>query len=119
MLDEEGFELVGTGFRYETTNFVVKDFLAYGYNDISVVIKCTDSLKKARYLISYETGYRNNKGNPEISFKDLNSTNFEQIKNNYYWVDMNSENRDKIRLYKNLFFIAALVSLFLVVRKLF
>lgn len=41
-----------------------EDFLAYGYNDIYVVVKCTDSLNTINYLTSYETKYKSEKGNP-------------------------------------------------------
>lgn len=54
--DEDDFELVGIGFRYQKSSFTINNLLAYGYNDTSVVIKCTDSLKEIKYLISYPTG---------------------------------------------------------------
>ena len=65
LLDEDGFELVGIGFRYETTNFKIKDFLAYGYNDTFVLLKCTDSLNNIKYLTSYKTGYKSKKEIPK------------------------------------------------------
>jgi hypothetical protein len=119
LLDDDGFELVGSGFRYETTNFTVTDFLAYGYNDTSIIAKCTDSLKNIKYLISYKTGYISKKGNPEISFKDLSNSKFEQTKNNYQWVDVDKEKANNFRFMKFIFMIGALLSLFFIIQKLF
>jgi hypothetical protein len=53
LLDDDDYELVGGGFSYETTNFKIKDLLDYGYNDTSIVVKCTDSSNNVRYLMSY------------------------------------------------------------------
>ena len=53
LFDEDDFELVGIGFKYYASNFKIKDFLAYGYNDTSVVLKFTDSLNTIIYLTSY------------------------------------------------------------------
>jgi hypothetical protein len=117
--DEDGFELVGIGFRYRKSSFTIKNFLAYGYNDTSVIVKCTDSLNAVKYLISYETGYKSKKGNPEISFKDLSNGDFEQIKNNYKWIDIDEEKANTIRFMKFLFMLGAVLSLFFIVRKLF
>ncbi|MBC8643723.1 hypothetical protein H9W95_05735 [Flavobacterium lindanitolerans] len=86
--DEDDFELVGTGFRYQTINFEIKNLLAYGYNDTSVIVKCTDSLNTIRYLISFETGYTSKKGNPEISFKDLSINDFQKVKDKYNWFEI-------------------------------
>lgn len=119
LLDDDGFELVGIGFRYETTNFTIKGFIAYGYNDTSVIVICTDSLNNIKYLISYETGYKSKKGNPDISFKDLSNRDFEQVKNNYLWIDIYSEKGERIRLYRTWSFVGALLSLFFVIRNLF
>lgn len=119
LLDEDGFELVGKGFRYETTNFIIKDLLAYGYSDTSVIVKCTDSLNNIKYLTSYETGYKSKKGNLEISFEDLRNCDFVQIKNNYQWIDLDIEKRERISLYRTLFFVGAILSVFFLIRKLF
>ena len=117
--DEDDFELVGGGFRYETTNFTIKAFLAYGYNDTSVVVKCTDSLNTIKYLTSYETGYKSKKGNPEISFKDLSNTDFEQMKSRYQWSEVGKEKYYAISRNKFLSMIGALLSLILFVWRLF
>jgi hypothetical protein len=117
--DEDDFELVGSGFRYETTNFTIKAFLAYGYNDTSVVVKCTDSLNTIKYLTSYETGYKSKKGNPEISFKDLSNTDFEQMKSRYQWSEVGKEKYYAISRNKFLSMIGALLSLILFVWRLF
>lgn len=113
--DEDDFELVGSRFRYITTNFTIKDFVAYGYNDTSVVIKCTDSLNTIRYLISYETSYKSKKGNPEISFKDLNDSNFESVKDKYQWFEVDKETYYAIDRNKFLSMLGAFFSLFFVI----
>ena len=86
LLDDDGFEIVGTGFRHKKSSFKIKDFLGYGYNDTSVVLRCTDSLNNIRYLISYETGYKSNKGTPSVSFKDIEQGEVERVKDNYDWI---------------------------------
>lgn len=110
LLDEDDFELTGSGFRHRQSNFEIKDFLGYGYNDTSVIAKVTDSLNNIKYLASYETKYKNKKGNPEISFRDIDDTYFEQVKDNYQWVELDEEKAGKIRLYKTLSFVGAVVS---------
>lgn len=119
LLNEDKFELIGIGFKFYGSSFTIKDFLAYGYNDTSVVVKCTDSLNTIKYLISYETGYKSEKGNPEISFKDLSISDFEQIKDKYQWFEVDEEKANTIRFMKFLFIIGALTSLFFIVKKIF
>ena len=119
LLDEDGFELVGIRFRYVTTNFEIKDFLAYGYNDTSVLLKCTDSLNNIKYLTSYKTGYKSKKGNPEISFKDLSNSDFEQVKDKYQWVEINKEKGYAVDRNKFLSMLGAVFSLFFIIWRLF
>lgn len=119
LLDDDGFELVGSGFRYETTNFKINNFLGYGYNDNSVLVKCTDSLNNIKYLTSYETGYKSKKGNPEISFKDLSNKDFEQVKDKYQWFEIDEEKANTVRFMKFVFMIGALLSLFLLLKRLY
>ena len=117
--DADGFELVGIGFRYKQSSFTIKNFLAYGYNDTSVIAKVTDSLNNVKYLASYETKYKNQKGNPEISFKDLSNNDFEQVKDKYKWFEVNKEKGYAVDRNKFLFAIGALLSLFFIARNLF
>jgi hypothetical protein len=112
--DADDFELVGIGFRYRFGSFKIKDFLAYGYNDTSVIVKCADSLNTMRYLVSYETGYKSKKGSPEISFKDLSNNDFEQVKDKYQWFEIDEEKAYEIRRMKFLFMAGALFSLFFI-----
>ena len=88
LLDEDGFELIGKGFQFYGSSFTINDILAYGYNDSSVIVKCTDSLDNIKYLSSYETKYKNSKGNPEISFRDISEEYVKQIKKNYNWIEL-------------------------------
>jgi hypothetical protein len=55
LIDEDGFELIGKGFQFYGSSFTINDILAYGYNDSSVIVKCTDSLDKYRYLNRYRS----------------------------------------------------------------
>ena len=92
--------------------------MGYGYNDTSVLLKCTDSLNNIKYLVSYEIGYKSDKENPVISFKDINYNEYSQIKNNYQWIKIDEEKANTIQIMKFLFIVGALLSLFFIVRKL-
>jgi hypothetical protein len=119
LLDEDEFELVNSGFRYETCNFKIKDFLAYGYNDNIVIIKCTDSINNIKYLISYETGDKSKNGNPEISFKDLSEESFKKVKEKLEWFEVSNVDMFKIiKVYKFFFTIGVVLSMLFVVVKL-
>ena len=117
--DEEDFELVGIGFKYYSSSFKIKDFLAYGHNDTSLIVKCTDSLNDIKYLSSYETKYKSKKGNSEISFKDLSTSDYEQVKDKYQWFEVGKESYYALERNKFLFKIGALLSLLLLLISLF
>jgi hypothetical protein len=117
--DEDDFELVGVGFSYRENSFKIKNFIAYGYNDTSVVVKCTDSLNTIKYLTSYETGYKSKKGNPEISFKDLSNSDFEKVKDKYQWFDIDKEKVYAVERNKFLSMLGVFLSLVFVVWRLF
>lgn len=85
LIDDEGFEIIGNGFRYEQCDFTIKRILAYGFNDTSIIVECTDTLNKIRFLSSFKTGYQSKKGNPEISFKELKNSSFILHKIDYQW----------------------------------
>lgn len=85
LIDDEGFEIMGSGFRYSEMDFTIKKFLAYGFNDTSIIIECTDSLNRIRFVRSYKTGFRTKKGNPEIGFREINTSSFFLDKQNYHW----------------------------------
>ena len=116
--NEDGFELTGIGFRYRQSSFRIKILLGYGYNDTSVLLKCMDSLNNIKYLVSYETGYKSDKGHPAISFKDIDNDEYSQIKDNYQWTEIDEEKANTIRFMKFLFIVGALLLLFIIVRKL-
>lgn len=118
LMDEDGFEVIGKGFRYYGSSFKVNDLLAYSYNDTSVIVKCTDSLNNIKYLTSYKTKYKNKKGNPEISFRDIDEKYFEQVKNNYLWIELDEEKGNKIRLYRTLSFVGAVLLLLILLWQL-
>jgi hypothetical protein len=83
-----------------------------------VIVQCTDSLNNIKYLISYETGYKSKKGNPEISFKDLKNSDFDQLKTDYQWFVINEEGAINIMRIKFWLLVGSLVSLFFIIRKL-
>lgn len=116
--DEDDFELIGKGFKFFSSSFTIKDFLAYGYNDTSVLVKCTDSLNAVKYLIAYETKYINKNGNPEISFKDFSDNDFEQVKSKYKWFEVDKEKGYAVDGNKFLFKLVALLSLILTIWRL-
>ncbi|MDY6294010.1 MAG: hypothetical protein SPL78_07920 [Bacteroidales bacterium] len=119
LLDENGFVIAGIGVRHRQSNFEIKNFLGYGYNDTSVLLKCTDSLNNIKYLVSYETGYKSDKGNPAISFKDIDYYGYSQIKNNYQWFEIDEEKANLIQFMKFIFVVGALISLIFISAKLF
>jgi hypothetical protein len=118
LLDEDKFELIGNGFRFYSSSFKIKGLLAYGFNDTSVIVKCTDSLNIIKYLTSYITEYKSKKGNPTISFKDLDDRYFEQVKNKYKWVEIDEEKINTIWIKKLILIGGSLLSLFFLIRKL-
>lgn len=119
LLDNDDYELVGIGFRYSANSFKIKEFLAYGYNDTSVIVKATDSLNVEHYLVSYKTGYKSKKGNHDISFKDLSNNTFEQVKEKYKWIEIDDAAVENIKRMKSLFFIGALLSFYFLLRLIF
>lgn len=116
--DRNGIELAGSGFNYYKSNFKIKDIVGYGYNDTSLIITATNSIDSLRYLISYQTSYKSDKENLEISFRDLNDVDLDEIKENYKWYDIDEEKNNTIRFIKFTCAFGALLSLFLVVYSL-
>jgi len=99
--DDDDFELIGIGFRFYRSSFIIKDFLSYGYNDTSIIVKCTDSLNNIRYLISYITEYKSINGNSEIGFQDLSDTCFQKINHKYKWYNVGNETIENISAKKS------------------
>lgn len=115
LVDEDGFELIGKGFRYTTTNFKINRLESYGYKESSILVVCADSLNNIRYLSSYETRYKNSKGNPEISFEELSKPEFEKTKGSYRWVDLDEREIRSLYLKKLLASTGVITSLFLLI----
>lgn len=69
--------------------------------------------------MSYETGYKSKKGNPEISFKDLSNSDFEQVKNKYNWFEVDKEKYYAVDRNKFMFLLGALFSLIFIVWRFF
>mgnify|MGYP003649532492 CR=1 FL=1 len=118
LMDDDDFELMGIGFRYRNSDFKIKNFLGYGYNDTSIVAKVTDSLNNIKYLSSYETGNKSDNGSPEISFEDMSETKFEQVKDKYRWTDLVEGSATEITMKRLLFFTGAIISLLLLLWQL-
>lgn len=118
LLDADGFELVGVGFRFENTDFTIKGFSAFGYNDTSIMVKCLDSLKSIKYLVSYKTGYKSKKGTEDLSFKSITVNDYEQSKDNYNWVELNEEKANETEKYKWVFMLGSILSFILLILKL-
>jgi len=116
--DEHDFELVGNGFKYQSDSSEIKEFLGYGYDDASILVKYADSLNNIKYLSSYETGYKSSKGNPEISFKKINEVDFKQRIENYSWIDLDKDKAGEVRFYRTLSFVGAVLSLLILLRSL-
>ena len=83
--DRQGFELVGSGFQCERTNFKINTISQYGYTRNALIVKCTDSANYDRYLISYETGHTDKPGNQTISFENISADSPERILTKYQW----------------------------------
>jgi len=92
----------------------IKNILSYGYNDTSVIVKCTDILNNVRYLISYETSYKNSRGNPIVSFKHIENIECNQIKGFYKWVEINEGEIDSIKSMKVTFVLGILFFVLLI-----
>ncbi len=91
LIGDDGFEIIGNGFRYEQCDFTIKRILAYGFNDTSIVVKCSDSLNKIRFLSSFKTGIQSKKGNPEISFREQKHNPFILHNNGYQWYEVDKK----------------------------
>jgi hypothetical protein len=117
LLDADGLELVGSGFKFYSNSFTIKDFLGYGYNDTSIIVKCADSLNIVKYLTSYQTKYKSKNGNPDISFKDLSNYGFEKVKDNYNWIVFNHEEAQNATFNRFLSMLGVLISLFFIIRQ--
>jgi hypothetical protein len=103
LLDKEGFELVGSGFRFENMNSKILNIISYGYSSNSLIVKCTDSLNTIRYLISYETKYLNDNGSPDISFKSIEYADYEKIKGDFKWLNVDENEVITVQFIKFLF----------------
>jgi hypothetical protein len=117
--DGDDIELVGAGFRFAKSSFTIKNILGYGYNDTSVVVICTDSLDKKRYINSYKIGHNSTNDHPEISFKDLSDIGFEQVKTNYKWIEIDIDKIINIESHKFMSLLGILFSSLLLIWQLF
>lgn len=119
LIDDDNFELIGVGFRYKRSSFKIDDFLGYGYNDTSILVKAADSLGNIKYLTSYETDYKNSKGNAEISFEDVTEKYFQQVKGNYNWTDLREGKAGQVNMKRLISFAGIIISGFFLLWQLF
>ncbi len=113
LFDDDDFELVGGGFKYDDDGFKIKKFLGYGYNDSSIIVKYEDDLNDIHYLSSYRTGYRSDSGNPDISFKDMDKLDYLRRKKHYKWIDLDHDKVRKVRALKIYSFMGTVFFFFL------
>lgn len=118
LLDEDGFEIVGNGFRHKKSSFRINHLLSYGYNDTSILLRYTDSLNKIRYLVSYETTYLSDKGTPSVSFRDIEHHELESIKGHYDWVILDEETANSINFKRFMCLLGIVFSFFYITRSL-
>ncbi|MDR1591466.1 MAG: hypothetical protein LBS16_01070 [Prevotellaceae bacterium] len=108
---KDGYSVaVGKGIRFYRSSFKINDFLSYGYNDTSIIVKCADSLQNIRYLSSYVTEYKNKDGSPVISFQDLDFADLQKISNNYQWYNVDNETIENIMAKKYRFLLLFILS---------
>lgn len=88
LIDADDFEMLGAGFRMLESDFTIEDVLSYGYNDTSIIVKCTDSVQQVHYLVSYVTKYKYKNGNNEIEFRELDSLELKKNEKNYKWYNV-------------------------------
>lgn len=119
IINEDDFELIGKGFQYKETDFKIKKVLAYGYNDTSVVIVCTDSIDTIKYLISYETEYKNERGSIEVSFRGLSVEKFQVVRDQYNWFNVNEDEGQIIEKKRFLSMIGIMISLIFIIWGIF
>ena len=86
LAEGDGFYIIGPGFKYREMDFNIYDILGYGYNDSSIVVKCTDSLKNLHYLMTCETEYMLESGIPSLSFQEIPEDVYLKKKKYYKWV---------------------------------
>jgi hypothetical protein len=108
---KDGYSVaIGDGTRFYRSSFKINDFLSYGYNDTSIIVKCTDSLQNIRYLSSYVTEYKNKNGSPVISFQDLGFADLQKISNSYQWYNVDNETIENIMAKKYRFLLLFVLS---------
>ena len=112
-VSNDGYDVViGNGVRYYDS-FSIKDVLSYGYNDTSIVAKCTDSLNNVKYLISCATKYKNKDGSPIISFRDLDNVLLQKKHNNYQWYNVDVKECERVIDGKNRMLLLCILSILL------
>lgn len=96
LIDPDGYEMLGIGFGILGSDFIINDLLSFGYNDTSIIVKCQDSAKNIRYLISYKTNNKYKNGIHEIYFFSINDNNIGESENKYKykWFDISTQHLD-------------------------
>jgi hypothetical protein len=113
--DNDDLELIGTGFGYKKSSFIIKNIISYGYNETSIIVKCTDSLNVNKYLISCVKKHNNKIDNQHITFKEIDYQEYNRVYNSYKWTELNIKKTSTIRFMKLICFIVGLLSLFIMI----
>lgn len=79
LIDEEGYELIGKGFSYQGSKYLIEEVNEYAYNDTSIIVSCVDTSGQNFFLKSYVTNYVSGFGNETISFEDISDIEYHQL----------------------------------------
>ena len=97
--DSNDIEVLGIGFRYVTMASPIRDIMAYGHNEFSIIVLC-DCCDSKKFLITYIDKYNS------VSFREIS---YEQAQNaSYHWVDIKNTDYDSVTKIKSWSFVFAL-----------
>ena len=97
--DSNDIEVLGIGFRYATMTSPIRDIMAYGHNEFSIIVLCDCSDGK-KFLISYIDKYNS------VSFREIS---YEHAQNDsYHWVDIKNTDYYTVTKRKSWSFVFAL-----------
>lgn len=113
LVDGDGDPLIDKGIRLYTFGFTINKFLSYGYSDTSIVVQCTDSIGRIRYLTSYVD---QKPSNNRIDFREVDKMYIDNFFKNYQWFQINEEEANMIRFLKFIFLVGTIVVLSFLVR---
>ncbi len=113
--DEEGFPVIGIGFKYRTVDFEVCDILSYGYNDTCVIVECSDCTGVKRYLTTAAVPIGDVLEEYPFIFREINSIEKQKSDQQYKWFMISSIHDYNFELYKKYVVFAFLLTMMLLV----